>query len=379
MGQVESNTSISIKNIVQLINKCCYSNAVMEELSDSELKILADELRQYFESDYCAIGKFDGYFVEDRIISYKNESKVQERSLKDVIRVSINNKENFVCQAIASSDDVFYIEKEELKKAPNYKTYESSILKGPLNDTTIIPIRNERKQDQGYIQLINSKRKITHDDINPFYDHLLKLIIIIKQTDAAKDALSYKKDYEFITDLQSKISNVDELLKGIMDYLSREFSAGIISYRIPLLVGMERKPLFFLRECYISEKVSGYYSREEFFKDRLVITGKFSGKINAPSGDLEIAKNAACKVSTIDANSIIVAGGDVQGDMNAAERVEICSGSKVSGNITTARIRIANNVEFSGDVNMLEKEPDVDLFSVASSEYKQAMCIVATI
>ena len=111
------------------------------------------------------------------------------------------------------------------------------------------------------------------------------------------------------------------------------------------------------------------------FSDRLVITGKFSGKINAPSGDLEIAKNAACKVSTIDANSIIVAGGDVQGDMNAAERVEICSGSKVSGNITTARIRIANNVEFSGDVNMLEKEPDIDLFSVASSEYKQAMII----
>ena len=111
------------------------------------------------------------------------------------------------------------------------------------------------------------------------------------------------------------------------------------------------------------------------FSDRLVKTCKFSGKINAPSGDLEIAKNAACKVSTIDANSIIVAGGEVQGDMNAAERVEICSGSKVSGNITTARIRIANNVEFSGDVNLLEKEPDVDLFSVASSEYKQAMLI----
>ena len=110
------------------------------------------------------------------------------------------------------------------------------------------------------------------------------------------------------------------------------------------------------------------------FKDRLVITGKFSGKINAPAGDLEIDKNAVCKVDKIDANSIIVSG-DVTGDMNAAERVEICSGSKVSGNITTARIRIANNVEFSGDVNMLEKEPEVDLFSVASSEYKQAMLI----
>ena len=110
------------------------------------------------------------------------------------------------------------------------------------------------------------------------------------------------------------------------------------------------------------------------FSDRLVITGKFSGKINAPEGDLEVAKNAVCKVDKIDANSIIVSG-DVTGDMNAAERVEICSGSKVSGNITTARIRIANNVEFSGDVNMLDKEPDVDLFSFVSSEYKQAMII----
>ena len=110
------------------------------------------------------------------------------------------------------------------------------------------------------------------------------------------------------------------------------------------------------------------------FSDRLVITGKFSGKINAPEGDLEVAKNAVCKVDKIDANSIIVSG-EVSGDMNAAERVEICSGSKVSGNITTARIRIANNVEFSGDVNMLDKEPEVDLFSVASSEYKQAMII----
>ena len=111
------------------------------------------------------------------------------------------------------------------------------------------------------------------------------------------------------------------------------------------------------------------------FSDRLVITGKFSGKINAHSGDLEIAKNAVCRVDKIDANSIIIAGGDVNGDMNAAERVEICSGSKVIGNITTAKIRIAKDGELSGDVRMHGKEPDVDLFSVASAEYKQAMII----
>ena len=110
------------------------------------------------------------------------------------------------------------------------------------------------------------------------------------------------------------------------------------------------------------------------FKDRLIITGKFNGKIIAPTGDLTIDKNAVCTVETIDANSIVISG-NLKGDMNAVERVEICSGSVVEGNIKTSRIRIANNVDFTGDLNMIEKEPDVDLFSVASSEYKQAMII----
>ena len=110
------------------------------------------------------------------------------------------------------------------------------------------------------------------------------------------------------------------------------------------------------------------------FKDRLVLTGKFTGKINAPQGELEIAKNAVCNVDNIEANSIVVSG-NIKGNMNASERVEICSGSVVEGNITTARIRIANNVEFKGEVSMLEKEPDIDLFSVASAEYKQAVIV----
>ena len=108
------------------------------------------------------------------------------------------------------------------------------------------------------------------------------------------------------------------------------------------------------------------------FKDRLVLTGKFTGKIVAPTGDLQIAKNAACDVDSLEARSIVVMG-NVKGDMNATERVEICSGSIVESDIKTARIRIAKNVDFKGQVSMLEEEPDVDLFSVASSEYKQAL------
>lgn len=110
------------------------------------------------------------------------------------------------------------------------------------------------------------------------------------------------------------------------------------------------------------------------FKDKLIITGKFNGKINAPTGNLEIAKNATCNVENITASSIVVSG-TVKGNMNASERIEICSGSVVESDIQTARIRIANNVDFNGQVSMLEEEPSVNLFSVASSEFKQSMII----
>ena len=50
-------------------------------------------------------------------------------------------------------------------------------------------------------------------------------------------------------------------------------------------------------------------------------------------GIITIDKNAECTVETIDANSIVICG-NVKGDMNAGERVEICSGSVVEGKRT---------------------------------------------
>lgn len=107
------------------------------------------------------------------------------------------------------------------------------------------------------------------------------------------------------------------------------------------------------------------------FTDNLVITGKFSGEINA-TGDLEIEKTAVCKVDKITANSITISG-KVIGEIEAPERVEMCSESVVRGDVTTGRIRIAENADFEGQISMIENIPDVNLFAVASDEYKQAL------
>lgn len=71
------------------------------------------------------------------------------------------------------------------------------------------------------------------------------------------------------------------------------------------------------------------------FSDDLIITGRFNGKIKA-TGNLEISKDAVCTVDSIQVKSIVISG-SVTGDINASERVEICSGASVTGDISTAR------------------------------------------
>ena len=109
------------------------------------------------------------------------------------------------------------------------------------------------------------------------------------------------------------------------------------------------------------------------YSDDLVITGKFSGNIKS-NGSLEIARTAVCKVGKISVQSIVIFG-TVIGDIEASERIEMCAGSKVSGDVSTARLRIAENVDFDGQVTMLDEIPSVDLFSVASREFKQALVL----
>ena len=65
------------------------------------------------------------------------------------------------------------------------------------------------------------------------------------------------------------------------------------------------------------------------FSDDLVITGKFNGRIKA-TGNREIARDAICTVEKISAKSVVISG-NVTGDIEASERVEICNGSGKRG------------------------------------------------
>lgn len=125
-----------------------------------------------------------------------------------------------------------------------------------------------------------------------------------------------------------------------------------------------------------NENLTVFGSETEFdgvleFTDSVVITGKFHGTINA-SGNLEIEKNAICNVDNIKAQSVVISG-QVTGNVEGKERIELCSGSKVKGDLTSARLRIADNVEFDGKVSMIDEIPSTDIFAVGSQEFKNSL------
>ena len=87
--------------------------------------------------------------------------------------------------------------------------------------------------------------------------------------------LDYRiKDADFYNLMQNKRDNVNGLLDSIMKYFSIEFNAAIVSFRIPILNGFQKEPLFYLRRCFISnqlpnhEELSIHYYKKRFIKDK---------------------------------------------------------------------------------------------------------------
>lgn len=107
------------------------------------------------------------------------------------------------------------------------------------------------------------------------------------------------------------------------------------------------------------------------FTDNLCIQGKFEGTIDA-RGSLVIDKTADCKVDYINASAITVEG-KVLGNINAADRLEIKTGSEVRGNIKTAKLRIAEGVLLDGQVEMIRPNVEFDIFTSKGTGIKDTI------
>ncbi|MDX1958477.1 MAG: polymer-forming cytoskeletal protein [Leptospiraceae bacterium] len=87
------------------------------------------------------------------------------------------------------------------------------------------------------------------------------------------------------------------------------------------------------------------------FKRPLQIAGEFIGEIIS-DGYLYISETAIVKANI--KASVVIVGGQVTGNVIATEKLEMLSTGKVTGNIKTAKLQIADGVVFDGNCEMIQ-------------------------
>jgi cytoskeletal protein CcmA (bactofilin family) len=97
------------------------------------------------------------------------------------------------------------------------------------------------------------------------------------------------------------------------------------------------------------------------FRETLKIQGQFKGTIEA-DGDLIVDKDAVVEVDHLNVDSLTVYG-DITGDVYAVDKVDMMTGAKVRGDVTAARLRLADGVLFDGQCSMTGVDEEVEIFS----------------
>jgi cytoskeletal protein CcmA (bactofilin family) len=107
------------------------------------------------------------------------------------------------------------------------------------------------------------------------------------------------------------------------------------------------------------------------FKETICIQGKFRGTIEA-TGALIIDKGAQVEVDHVSVSSLTVHGA-ISGQIRAVDKVDMFAGSRVHGDISASRLRIADGVLFEGQCNMTITEREVAIFSQSAEEIRTAL------
>jgi cytoskeletal protein CcmA (bactofilin family) len=92
-----------------------------------------------------------------------------------------------------------------------------------------------------------------------------------------------------------------------------------------------------------------------FSKEDLFIDGDIEGTVEAMEHKLTIGPNGTVH-ATIKAREV-VALGTIQGNVEAADRIEIRKDAKLVGDIRTARIIIEDGAYFKGSIDIVKPEP----------------------
>jgi cytoskeletal protein CcmA (bactofilin family) len=90
-------------------------------------------------------------------------------------------------------------------------------------------------------------------------------------------------------------------------------------------------------------------------KEDLYVDGDVEGTVEAPDHKLTIGPNGTVHAA-VKAREV-VALGTIQGNVEAADRIEIRKDAKLVGDIRTARIIIEDGAYFKGSIDIVKPEP----------------------
>lgn len=107
------------------------------------------------------------------------------------------------------------------------------------------------------------------------------------------------------------------------------------------------------------------------FDTTLKIQGSFRGTIEA-RGDLIIDRDAVVDADHVTVSSLTVYG-SISGTVQAMEKVDMMSGAKVHGDVSAAKLRIADGVLFEGKCKMTNVEKDIEIFHRPVEEIKSEL------
>jgi len=104
------------------------------------------------------------------------------------------------------------------------------------------------------------------------------------------------------------------------------------------------------------------------FESTLRIQGTFRGTIDA-AGALIVDKEAVVEADHITVSSLTVYG-HISGTVQALDKVDMMSGARVHGDVSAARLRIADGVLFDGKCKMTSVDKDIEIFHRPTEEIK---------
>jgi cytoskeletal protein CcmA (bactofilin family) len=106
------------------------------------------------------------------------------------------------------------------------------------------------------------------------------------------------------------------------------------------------------------------------FRETLCIRGNFSGTIQADKGELIVDKGASVEADLISVTSF-TALGKVIAPIRALDKIDLCTGAEIHGDLVAGRLRIADGVLFEGKCSMIDDgKENIEIFARPASEIK---------